>query len=62
MVDRLDVVDARGIGHEDARHDREGVTAMHGKDGHVALDAQRPDRVGGAERKDEWRLLVLHSA
>jgi hypothetical protein len=34
---------------------------MHGEDGHVGLDAQRPDRIGGAEREDEWRLLVLHS-
>jgi len=61
VVGRLDVVHARGIRHEQARHDREGVAAMHGEDGHVGLDAQRPDRVGGPEREDEWRRLVLHS-
>jgi hypothetical protein len=34
---------------------------VHGEDGHVGLDAQRADRIGGPESEDEWRRLVLHS-
>jgi hypothetical protein len=61
-IDRLDVVHARGIGHQQPGDHRQAMTTVHGEHRHVGLDAQRADRIGRAECKDEGRRLVLHSA